>query len=92
MDKTDIIKHVWAITDYSCEPEICELIKQTKKQSKIKQLGINGIKTISNENVYQTFEQCKRVCIRKSYDYLSVHAKSCADMLIKIERLEGMTE
>lgn len=89
MDKQEYNIQAWTIAKHSGEPEKCEIIKQTKKQCKIRRFGLNGIETISNDEIFDSYSNCRMECAKIAYKNLSVHAKCCSDLMEKIQKLDG---
>lgn len=80
-------ERAWIVSN-DIQPEQVEIIKKTKKESKIK-INEEYHKTMPNDLIFDDFNSCLKDCIRKNYRYLQAYAQSCADLMDKIKKQEA---
>lgn len=81
-------KRSW-IVSMSAEPQAVIVEKKTKKMS----AGFYDDSwkhrfRVANDDIFESYEECLKQCIKKNYKSLSVYSKRCADMMDKIKKQE----
>lgn len=83
-------KRAWIIS-YNVEPEIVEIKKRTKMQSKIRMA--DGVETtFANERLFDDKLSCLKDCINRNYMNLASCAKCCSDTIDRIKKQEAQLD